>query len=66
MGSAPRATNVWVKGKNFTFAKLLDDPELAKEFEGGSIAISRLAPQVRLRFYRFSRPVLISIHLVGI
>jgi len=45
---------VWVKGKNFTFAKLLDDAELAKDFEGGSIAISRLAPQ---DYHRFHSPV---------
>lgn len=40
------ATKYWIKGFGFTVSKLLgDDEELAKTFEGGSIAIYRLAPQ---------------------
>jgi len=47
-------TTLWVKGKQFTMAKLLHDDQLAKHFEGGSIAISRLAPQ---DYHRFHAPV---------
>jgi len=39
------ATRVWVKGRNFTVGALLDDPALSAKFEGGSLAIFRLAPQ---------------------
>lgn len=39
------ATKFWIKGQGFTAAKLLDDPTLAKKFEGGSLVIFRLAPQ---------------------
>lgn len=40
------ATKYWIKGFGFTVAKLLGDDEgLAKVFDGGSILISRLAPQ---------------------
>jgi phosphatidylserine decarboxylase len=39
-------TKFWMKGKRFTIENLLEDPELAKHFEGGSISVHRLAPQV--------------------
>ncbi|CAG8474667.1 12339_t:CDS:2 [Acaulospora morrowiae] len=48
------ATKYWIKGKNFTVAGLLNDEELAKEFNEGSIAIFRLAPQ---DYHRFHSPV---------
>nr|CAG8469148.1 7889_t:CDS:10 [Entrophospora candida] len=41
-------------GKRFTIENLLNDGELAKSFEGGSIAIFRLAPQ---DYHRFHSPI---------
>ncbi|KAI9310603.1 phosphatidylserine decarboxylase-domain-containing protein [Dichotomocladium elegans] len=49
------ATHLWIKGMDFTVSKLLgDDPETARYFEGGSLAIFRLAPQ---DYHRFHSPV---------
>ncbi|KAJ4390114.1 hypothetical protein N0V93_007587 [Gnomoniopsis smithogilvyi] len=39
------ATKYWIKGYGFTLEKLLGSAELASQFDGGSIAIQRLAPQ---------------------
>jgi phosphatidylserine decarboxylase len=36
---------LWIKGKNFTLDKLIQDENLANEFIGGSIASFRLSPQ---------------------
>jgi phosphatidylserine decarboxylase len=44
-------TDLWIKGKKFTLATLLQDEELAKEFEDGSVAIFRLAPQDYHRYH---------------
>jgi phosphatidylserine decarboxylase len=40
-----------VKGKNFTIANLIGNSEKALEYEGGSLAIFRLAPQDYHRFH---------------
>ncbi|KAK3828227.1 MAG: phosphatidylserine decarboxylase-domain-containing protein [Benniella sp.] len=48
------ATEFWIKGNGFTVAKLLDDADLAKKFDGGSLVIFRLAPQ---DYHRFHIPV---------
>ncbi|OAQ23598.1 hypothetical protein K457DRAFT_83198, partial [Linnemannia elongata AG-77] len=48
------ATKVWVKGKSFSLQNLLRNPVLASQFEGGSIALFRLAPQ---DYHRFHSPV---------
>ncbi|KJE90710.1 C2 domain-containing protein [Capsaspora owczarzaki ATCC 30864] len=48
------ATDLWIKGDAFTLPTLLDDPVLARRFEGGSLAIFRLAPQ---DYHRFHIPV---------
>ncbi|KAF9994890.1 hypothetical protein BGZ79_000325 [Entomortierella chlamydospora] len=48
------ATKFWIKGKQFTVARLLGDELLAKKYEGGSLAIFRLAPQ---DYHRFHIPV---------
>ncbi|KAF9417205.1 hypothetical protein BGZ76_004549 [Entomortierella beljakovae] len=48
------ATKFWIKGREFTIARLLDDESLAKRFEGGSLAIFRLAPQ---DYHRYHIPV---------
>ncbi|KAF0389945.1 hypothetical protein F8M41_010864 [Gigaspora margarita] len=48
------AKKIWIKGKHFTIAELLQDRELALEFDGGSIAIFRLAPQ---DYHRFHSPI---------
>jgi len=50
------ATKVWIKGKRFTLENLLG-PESAvdlKQYEGGSFAIARLAPQ---DYHRWHYPV---------
>jgi len=39
------ATQYWIKGRQFTLGRLLADEALAKKYEGGSLAIFRLAPQ---------------------
>ena len=48
------ATRIWIKGVEFSLAKLLDDEEEAKTFEGGALAIFRLAPQ---DYHRYHSPV---------
>ena len=48
------ATKYWIKGFGFTIENLLDDADLAKQFEGGSIVIARLAPQ---DYHRWHAPV---------
>lgn len=48
------ATKYWIKGTGFTIANLLRDEAMAKKFEGGSIAIARLAPQ---DYHRWHSPV---------
>ncbi|KAF2717969.1 hypothetical protein K431DRAFT_143834 [Polychaeton citri CBS 116435] len=49
------ATKYWIKGFGFTLEALFgNNAELAKRFEGGSIAIARLAPQ---DYHRWHAPV---------
>lgn len=48
------ATKYWIKGYGFTLDRLLGDAALAKQFDGGSIAIARLAPQ---DYHRWHSPV---------
>ncbi|PSN66397.1 hypothetical protein BS50DRAFT_574824 [Corynespora cassiicola Philippines] len=50
------AQAIWVKGREFTVARLLGDayPDDAKRYAGGSLGIFRLAPQ---DYHRFHIPV---------
>ncbi|KXS13885.1 hypothetical protein M427DRAFT_100089, partial [Gonapodya prolifera JEL478] len=48
------ATTLWIKGRSFTLAKVLQDEAMAEYFDGGSVLISRLAPQ---DYHRFHFPV---------
>lgn len=48
------ATKYWIKGTGFTLEHLLQDAELARYFDGGSILIHRLAPQ---DYHRWHSPV---------
>jgi len=48
------ATKYWIKGYGFSLARLLGDEALAQQFDGGSIAIARLAPQ---DYHRWHSPV---------
>ncbi|KAJ3320292.1 phosphatidylserine decarboxylase, partial [Gonapodya sp. JEL0774] len=48
------ATRLWIKGRNFTLAKVLQDEKMAEYFAGGSVLVSRLAPQ---DYHRFHFPV---------
>ncbi|MCJ1304042.1 hypothetical protein MMC08_006854 [Hypocenomyce scalaris] len=48
------ATKYWIKGSGFTLAKLLGSEQVAQYFDGGSIVISRLAPQ---DYHRWHAPV---------
>ncbi|KAK4462040.1 phosphatidylserine decarboxylase-domain-containing protein [Cladorrhinum samala] len=55
--SVDQATNVWVKGRDFTIKRLLGDayPDDAHKYEnGGALGIFRLAPQ---DYHRFHIPV---------
>ena len=46
--SVDEATRIWIKGRDFTIAKLLGEQyaDQAQRYEGGALAIFRLAPQV--------------------
>ncbi|GAA5826014.1 hypothetical protein JCM11251_000092 [Rhodosporidiobolus azoricus] len=50
------ATSIWIKGREFTIARMLGDyyGTRATEFENGALAIFRLAPQ---DYHRFHSPV---------
>ena len=50
------ATRIWVKGREYSIARLLGDayPEEAKRFSGGPMGVFRLAPQ---DYHRFHVPV---------
>jgi len=48
------ATRIWIKGRTFSVQTLLQDDNLAKTFNNGSLAIFRLAPQ---DYHRFHSPV---------
>lgn len=52
--SIDQATKIWIKGIDFSLAKLFDDVSYSLCFEGGSLAIFRLAPQ---DYHRFHVPV---------
>jgi len=55
------ATKYWIKGIGFTLTKLLGDDDLAKQFDGGSIVIARLAPQ---DYHRWHAPVSATVESV--
>ncbi|GAA5985204.1 hypothetical protein JCM10908_002568 [Rhodotorula pacifica] len=50
------ATSIWIKGREFTIGRMLGDHygDKASEYEGGSLAIFRLAPQ---DYHRYHSPV---------
>ncbi|CAF1234734.1 unnamed protein product [Rotaria sordida] len=48
------ATHIWIKGNQFSLRYLFDDEILAQEFDGGSIAVFRLAPA---DYHRFHSPI---------
>nr|XP_036584963.1 phosphatidylserine decarboxylase [Colletotrichum truncatum]KAF6794731.1 phosphatidylserine decarboxylase [Colletotrichum truncatum] len=54
--SVSQATNVWIKGREFSIKRLLGDayPDDVKRFENGALGIFRLAPQ---DYHRFHIPV---------
>eukprot|EP00873_Tetraselmis_striata_P036373 jgi/Tetstr1/456637/TSEL_043339.t1 len=54
--SVDDATRLWIKGKHFSIKGLLGDADekLAQVFQGGSMAVFRLAPQ---DYHRFHFPV---------
>ncbi|GAA5949251.1 hypothetical protein JCM3765_003344 [Sporobolomyces pararoseus] len=54
--SIDAATSIWIKGREFTVGRMLGDyyGQQAKEYEGGSLAIFRLAPQ---DYHRYHSPV---------
>jgi len=51
-----KATEIWIKGRDFTVERLLGSvyAEEASKFEGGALGIFRLAPQ---DYHRFHVPV---------
>ncbi|KAG0216281.1 hypothetical protein BGX28_004647 [Mortierella sp. GBA30] len=52
--SVSLATQIWIKGQQFTLPRLLQDDALAAQYDEGSIAVFRLAPQ---DYHRFHSPV---------
>lgn len=48
------ATHIWIKGRQFSLRFLFEDEKLAREFDGGSIAVFRLAPD---DYHRFHSPI---------
>jgi phosphatidylserine decarboxylase len=54
--SVNEATQLWIKGREFTVARLLGDKykDEADRYTGGALAIFRLAPQ---DYHRFHSPV---------
>lgn len=54
--SITEATKLWIKGREFSVARLLGEAyrEQATRYNGGSLAIFRLAPQ---DYHRFHSPV---------
>jgi len=54
--SVNEATRVWIKGREFTVARLLGEvyAEHAEKYNGGALCIFRLAPQ---DYHRFHSPV---------
>jgi phosphatidylserine decarboxylase len=48
------AIKLWIKGRDFSISKLIDNEELSKDFEGCSVVIARLAPQ---DYHRFHFPI---------
>ncbi|BGP26769.1 phosphatidylserine decarboxylase [Rhodotorula toruloides] len=50
------ATSIWIKGREFTVGRMLGDyyKNKASDYEGGSLAIFRLAPQ---DYHRYHSPV---------
>lgn len=56
------ATSIWIKGREFTVARMLGDyyKDKAPQYEGGSLAIFRLAPQDYHRYHSVRRA---SLHL---
>ncbi|KAK7042929.1 phosphatidylserine decarboxylase [Paramarasmius palmivorus] len=54
--SVSEATRLWIKGREFTVARLLGDAykDQADRYNGGALAIFRLAPQ---DYHRFHSPV---------
>ena len=48
------ATRLWIKGRHFSLKTLFDNKDLAEEFDGGSVAVFRLAP---VDYHRFHSPV---------
>lgn len=60
------ATRVWIKGARFSVASLLMDEAMGAYYEGGSIAVCRLAPQDYHRFHApFEASVNFTYHLPG-
>lgn len=43
--SVSEASRIWIKGVEFSLKKLLGGSPSAKNFDGGSLAVFRLAPQ---------------------
>ncbi len=59
-----QAQSFWIKGRNFSVSALLGGDELASLFEGGSIAVFRLAPQDYHRYHFPTNGVLTETRLI--
>ena len=54
--SVSEATRLWIKGREFTVARLVGDTykDQVERYHGGAVAVFRLAPQ---DYHRFHSPV---------
>ncbi|CAM0139862.1 unnamed protein product [Umbelopsis sp. WA50703] len=57
-----KATELWIKGKKFTLGTLFQNDELAKDYEDGSVAIFRLAPQ---DYHRYHAPAACTVETIN-
>ncbi len=60
-----QATQVFVKGQKFNLKKLFDSEDLARQFSGGSLILSRLCPVDYHRFHLPTDGLLKSIELIN-
>jgi hypothetical protein len=62
------ATSIWIKGREFTIGRMLGDyyRDKAPEYEGGSLAIFRLAPQDYHRYHSVRHTASTSTHIAAV
>ena len=59
-----QAQSLWIKGQSFSVSALLGGDDRASAFQGGSIAVFRLAPQDYHRYHFPINGVLVETHVI--